>query len=203
MGSSPEAQLIIKNNVAEIHPIAGTFKRTGNDENDAELAKKLSVDEKENAEHTMLVDLARNDLSRNATQVSVEKYKEIQYFSHVIHLVSKVTGKLKNEGKCLEVVANTFPAGTLSGAPKHKAMQLINEIENTNRTFYGGAIGVMDFEGNFNHAIMIRTFLSKNHQLHYQAGAGVVNDSNLENETQEVFNKLNALNKALEMAENI
>lgn len=203
MGSSPEAQLIIKNGTAEIHPIAGTFKRTGNDENDAQLAKNLSIDKKENAEHTMLVDLARNDLSRNATQVTVEKYKEIQYFSHVIHLVSKVTGKIKNNFNSLQVVANTFPAGTLTGAPKHKAMQLINEIENTNRSFYGGAIGVMDFEGNFNHAIMIRTFLSKNHQLHFQAGAGVVNDSNLEDENNEVFNKLNALNKALELAEKI
>ena len=171
-GSSPEAQLIIKDKIAEIHPIAGTFKRTGNDEQDAELAKKLSEDKKENSEHVMLVDLARNDLSRNCKEVKVEKYKEVQFFSHVIHLVSKVTGKLI--GDSMTLVANTFPAGTLSGAPKHKAMQLIESIENTNRTFYGGAIGFMDFEGNFNHAIMIRTFLSKNHQLHYQAGAGIV-----------------------------
>ena len=200
-GSSPEAQLVISNNHAEIHPIAGTFKRTGNDEQDAELAKKLAEDAKENSEHVMLVDLARNDLSRNCSEVKVEKYKEVQFFSHVIHLVSKVTGKLK--GNSMKLVANTFPAGTLSGAPKHKAMQLIEEIENTNRTFYGGAIGFMDFEGNFNHAIMIRTFLSKNHQLHYQAGAGIVESSTEENEMQEVYNKLGALNKALELAETI
>ncbi|WP_333666392.1 anthranilate synthase component I family protein [Flavobacterium sp.] len=200
-GSSPEAQLVISNNHAEIHPIAGTFKRTGNDEQDAELAKKLSEDKKENSEHVMLVDLARNDLSRNCTEVKVEKYKEIQFFSHVIHLVSKVTGKLN--GSSMKLVANTFPAGTLSGAPKHKAMQLIESIENRNRTFYGGAIGFMDFSGNFNHAIMIRTFLSKNHQLHYQAGAGIVESSTEENEMQEVYNKLGALNKALALAETI
>lgn len=197
-GSSPEAQLIIKDNIAEIHPIAGTFKRTGNDEEDALLAKQLSEDSKENSEHVMLVDLARNDLSRNCSSVKVEKYKEVQFFSHVIHLVSKVTGKLK--GNSMTLVANTFPAGTLSGAPKHKAMQLIESIEKTNRTFYGGAIGFMDFEGNFNHAIMIRTFLSKNHQLHYQAGAGIVESSSEESEMQEVYNKLDALNKALEVA---
>ena len=200
-GSSPEAQLIIKDTIAEIHPIAGTFKRTGNDEEDALLAKKLSEDKKENSEHVMLVDLARNDLSRNCTDVKVEKYKEVQFFSHVIHLVSKVTGKLK--GSSMNLVANTFPAGTLSGAPKHKAMQLIENIETTNRTFYGGAIGFMDFESNYNHAIMIRTFLSKNHQLHYQAGAGIVESSTEENEMQEVYNKLGALNKALELAETI
>ena len=200
-GSSPEAQLVISNKHAEIHPIAGTFKRTGNDEQDAELAKKLAEDAKENSEHVMLVDLARNDLSRNCTEVKVEKYKEVQFFSHVIHLVSKVTGKLN--GSSMKLVANTFPAGTLSGAPKHKAMQLIDEIENTNRTFYGGAIGFMDFEGNFNLAIMIRTFLSKNHQLHYQAGAGIVESSSEESEMQEVYNKLGALNKALELAETI
>ncbi len=200
-GSSPEAQLVIKNRRAEIHPIAGTFKRTGNDEEDAESAKKLAEDKKENSEHVMLVDLARNDLSRNCTDVKVEKYKEVQFFSHVIHLVSKVTGKLN--GSSMKLVANTFPAGTLSGAPKHKAMQLIEEIENTNRSFYGGAIGFMDFDGNFNHAIMIRTFLSKNHQLHYQAGAGIVESSSEESEMQEVYNKLGALNKALELAENI
>ena len=200
-GSSPEAQLVIANKHAEIHPIAGTFKRTGNDEQDAELAKKLSEDTKENSEHVMLVDLARNDLSRNCTEVKVEKYKEVQFFSHVIHLVSKVTGKLN--GSAMNLVANTFPAGTLTGAPKHKAMQLIEQIEITNRTFYGGAIGFMDFEGNFNHAIMIRTFLSKNHQLHYQAGAGIVESSSEENEMQEVYNKLGALNKALELAETI
>ncbi|HLF52694.1 anthranilate synthase component I family protein [Flavobacterium sp.] len=203
MGSSPEAQLIVKNRKAEIHPIAGTFKRTGNDEQDALLAKQLSEDPKENSEHVMLVDLARNDLSRNGNNVTVDKYREVQFFSHVIHLVSKVTGDLHEKASTMQVVADTFPAGTLSGAPKHKAMQLIENIENTNRTFYGGAIGFMDFDGNFNHAIMIRTFLSKNHQLHYQAGAGIVASSDEENEMQEVYNKLGALNKALDLAETI
>jgi anthranilate synthase component 1 len=202
-GSSPEAQLVIKDNNAEIHPIAGTFKRTGKDEQDAELAKKLSEDLKENSEHVMLVDLARNDLSRNCIDVKVEKYKEVQFFSHVIHLVSKVTGTLKPKHTFMELVAKTFPAGTLSGAPKYKAMQLIESIEKTNRSFYGGAIGFMDFEGNFNHAIMIRSFLSKNHTLHFQAGAGIVADSSEENETQEVYHKLGALQKALDLAETI
>ncbi|MEL4308131.1 anthranilate synthase component I family protein [Joostella sp. CR20] len=202
-GSSPEAQLIVKENKAEIHPIAGTFKRTGNDEKDAELAKQLSEDEKENSEHVMLVDLARNDLSRNGNTVEVETYREVQFFSHVIHLVSKVTGQKKKEIPTMQVVADTFPAGTLSGAPKHMAMQLIDKYEATNRDYYGGAIGFMDFEGNFNHAIMIRTFLSKNHELYYQAGAGIVSESNPESELQETYNKLGALNKALELAENI
>lgn len=203
MGSSPEAQLVVKNRKAEIHPIAGTFKRSGNDEHDALLAKQLSEDPKENSEHVMLVDLARNDLSRNGHGVKVEKYKEIQFFSHVIHLVSKVTGNLQDNATTMQTVADTFPAGTLSGAPKHKAMQLIEEIENISRNFYGGAIGFMDFDGNFNHAIMIRTFLSKNHTLHYQAGAGIVSGSVAENEMQEVYNKLGALNKALDVAETI
>ncbi len=202
-GSSPEAQLIVKNKQAEIHPIAGTFKRTGNDLQDAELAKKLAVDEKENAEHVMLVDLARNDLSRHGSMVKVDTYREVQFFSHVIHLVSKVTGQMHANTNTMQVVADTFPAGTLSGAPKHMAMQLIERYEKNNRDFYGGAIGFMDFDGNFNHAIMIRTFLSKNHQLHYQAGAGIVSESNPENELQETYNKLGALNTALEIAETI
>ncbi|WP_303318071.1 anthranilate synthase component I family protein [Flavivirga abyssicola] len=202
-GSSPEAQLIVSEGKAEIHPIAGTFKRTGNDSQDAELAKKLVKDDKENAEHVMLVDLARNDLSRHGSHVSVDTYREVQFFSHVIHLVSKVTGQKHKNTSTMQVVADTFPAGTLSGAPKHRAMQLIEQYEKTSRSFYGGAIGFMDFEGNFNHAIMIRTFLSKNHKLHWQAGAGLVSKSNSENELQEVYNKLGALTKAIELAEEI
>jgi anthranilate synthase component I len=202
-GSSPEAQLIVSNGKAEIHPIAGTFKRTGNDLKDAELANQLSNDDKENAEHVMLVDLARNDLSRHSNQVKVETYREVQFFSHVIHLVSKVTGQKHKDVSTMQVVADTFPAGTLSGAPKHRAMQLIEQYEKTSRSFYGGAIGFMDFEGNYNHAIMIRTFLSKDHQLHWQAGAGLVSKSNPESELQEVYNKLGALTKAIELAENI
>jgi anthranilate synthase component 1 len=202
-GSSPEAQIIVQDNLAEIHPIAGTFKRTGNDEQDAILAKELAADEKENSEHVMLVDLARNDLSRNGHEVTVDTYREVQFFSHVIHLVSKVTGKLNPGSTTLQVVADTFPAGTLSGAPKHKAMQLLEKYENVNRDFYGGAIGFMDFSGNFNHAIIIRSFLSKNHTLNYQAGAGIVAGSEPEKELQEVYNKLGALTKALELAEEI
>ena len=202
-GSSPEAQLIVKDGKAEIHPIAGTYKRTGNDEKDAELAKELAQDEKENSEHVMLVDLARNDLSRNGNAVNVETYREVQYFSHVIHLVSKVTGQKKKDIPTMKIVADTFPAGTLSGAPKHMAMQLIEKYEKTGRAYYGGAIGFMDFKGNFNHAIMIRTFLSKNHELHYQAGAGLVAASDPETELQETYNKLGALTKALEIAESI
>jgi len=202
-GSSPEAQLIVSEGKAEIHPIAGTFKRTGNDEQDAQLAKELKTDDKENSEHVMLVDLARNDLSRNGSVVKVENYREVQFFSHVIHLVSKVTGMKKSDIPTMKVVADTFPAGTLSGAPKHMAMQLIEKYEKTSRGYYGGAIGFMDFYGNFNHAIMIRTFLSKNHKLHYQAGAGLVAASNPESELQETYNKLGALTKALEIAEDI
>ncbi|WP_299890966.1 anthranilate synthase component I family protein [uncultured Lacinutrix sp.] len=202
-GSSPEAQLVVNKGIAEIHPIAGTFKRTGNDEKDAELAKQLAQDEKENAEHVMLVDLARNDLSRHGSQVKVVNYREAQFFSHVIHLVSKVTGKVHDNTPTLQIVADTFPAGTLSGAPKHKAMQLIEKYEKTSRAFYGGAIGFMDFNGNYNHAIMIRTFVSKNHELHWQAGAGLVTKSNPNNELQEVYNKLGALTKAIELAKEI
>ncbi len=202
-GSSPEAQLVVSDQIAEIHPIAGTFKRTGDDLKDAELAKRLVNDVKENAEHVMLVDLARNDLSRNGHEVVVEKYREVQFFSHVIHLVSKVVGKKHSNVSTMRIVADTFPAGTLSGAPKHKAMQLIERYETTSRTFYGGAIGFMDFEGNYNHAIMIRTFLSKNHQLHWQAGAGLVSKSNPNHELQEVYNKLGALTKAIKLAETI
>ncbi|MCA0132888.1 anthranilate synthase component I family protein [Winogradskyella alexanderae] len=202
-GSSPEAQLIVKDNKAEIHPIAGTFKRTGNDLKDAELAEKLINDDKENSEHVMLVDLARNDLSRHGHNVKVETYREVQFFSHVIHLVSKVTGQMNKDTDTIQVVADTFPAGTLSGAPKHMAMQLIEKYEKTSRGYYGGAIGFMDFEGNYNHAIMIRTFLSQNHQLFWQAGAGLVAKSNPENELQEVYNKLGALTKAIEQAKAI
>ena len=150
-----------------------------------------------------MADLARNDLSRHGSEVKVDTYREAQFFSHVIHLVSKVTGKVHKDTATMQVVADTFPAGTLSGAPKHMAMQLIEKYEKTSRAFYGGAIGFMDFEGNYNHAIMIRTFLSKNHQLHWQAGAGLVSKSDPENELQEVFNKLGALTKAIDLAEEI
>jgi len=202
-GSSPEAQLKASNGKATINPIAGTFKRTGEDIKDKLLAEELAKDPKENAEHTMLVDLARNDLSRHGKNVSVKTYKETQFYSHVIHLVSEVEADINVKADALQIYADTFPAGTLSGAPKYKAMQLIDEYENQNRGFYGGAIGVFGFDGSVNHAITIRSFLSKNNTLFFQAGAGVTVSSNQENELQEVNNKLGALKKALKLAEEI
>jgi anthranilate synthase component 1 len=203
LGSSPEAELRVKNNKAYIHPIAGTFKRTGNDAQDRELAEKLSLDPKENSEHIMLVDLARNDLSRNAENVTVETYREVQFFSHVIHLVSQVSGEITDNTNLIKVLGETFPAGTLSGAPKHMAMQLIDRYENQNRGYYGGCIGYLGFDRTLNHAIMIRSFLSKGNRLFYQAGAGIVAGSEEESELQEVNNKLAALKKAIVMAQNI
>lgn len=203
MGSSPEAQLVIQNEKAVVHPIAGTFKRTRDDEADKAAAERLLKDAKENAEHVMLVDLARNDLSRLCDDVQVAHYRQVQYFSHVIHLVSEVTGKVRKGSNPFELLAKTFPAGTLSGAPKFKAMELIDAYEPTARSYYGGAIGFMGFNGSCNHAIMIRTFLSKENTLTYQAGAGVVAASNPESELQEVNNKLGALKKAIEIAAGI
>ena len=203
MGSSPEAQLVIQNGKAVVHPIAGTFKRTGDDEADREATQRLLEDAKENAEHVMLVDLARNDLSRVCEEVSVTHYRQVQYFSHVIHLVSEVTGKVKEGANPFELLAKTFPAGTLSGAPKFKAMELIEAYEPTARNYYGGAIGFMGFDSSCNHAIMIRTFLSRHNTLTYQAGAGVVAASNPESELQEVNNKLGALKRAIEMGAGI
>ena len=202
-GSSPEAQLQINQRKVSINPIAGTFRRTGNDEQDRRLAEKLSKDPKENAEHVMLVDLARNDLSRNATDVKVELFREVQFYSHVIHLVSKVSGLLPAGSNPVRVMGDSFPAGTLSGAPKFKAMELIDRYENQNRGYYGGCIGFIGFDNSFNHAIMIRSFLSKNNTLFYQAGAGIVAASDEENELQEVVNKLAALKKAIVMATGI
>lgn len=203
MGSSPEAQLVIQNGKAIVHPIAGTFKRTGDDETDQRMAEQLLKDAKENAEHVMLVDLARNDLSRACSSVEVSHYRQVQYYSHVIHLVSEVTGKVPEGYNPFQLLAQTFPAGTLSGAPKFKAMELIDGYEPTPRSYYGGAIGFMGFDGTCNHAIMIRTFLSKNNTLYYQAGAGIVAASNPESELQEVNNKLGALKKAIGIAEEL
>jgi anthranilate synthase component 1 len=202
-GSSPEAHLKIIKGKAYINPIAGTFRRTGNDENDKILAQQLSNDQKENAEHVMLVDLARNDLSRHADNVKVESYREVQFYSHVIHLVSAVSGELKAGTSIADMMSATFPAGTLSGAPKFMAMKIIDKYENQKRGYYGGAIGFLDLRGHFNHAIMIRTFLSKANTLFYQAGAGIVATSDEEKELQEVNNKLGALRKAIELAEEI
>jgi anthranilate synthase component I len=202
-GSSPEAQIKINNGKAYINPIAGTFRRTGDDEKDKELANQLAVDPKENAEHVMLVDLARNDLSRRGNNIKVENYREVQFYSHVLHMVSTVSAKLSNPSATVDMYMATFPAGTLSGAPKYKAMELIDKYENQARGYYGGAIGFIGFDGTLNHAIMIRTFLSKDNRLFYQAGAGIVAASIEKNELQEVNNKLGALKKALEMAKDL
>ena len=201
MGSSPEAQIKISGGKAIINPIAGTFRRTGDMVEDIKLGKELSEDKKETAEHVMLVDLARNDLSKHADHVHVEVFKEVQFFSHVIHLVSTVEGTIK--GDPIAIIGDTFPAGTLSGAPKYKAMQLIDKYENQSRGFYGGAVGIIGLDGSVNLAIAIRSFVSKNNTLYYQAGAGIVIQSDEQKELQEVNNKLAALKKALYLAEEI
>ena len=195
-GSSPEAQLKISNGKAEIHPIAGTVPKVECSKTNEERIQFLINDSKENAEHTMLVDLARNDLSKDCTNVKVETYKEVQHFSHVIHLVSKVTGELEKSNP-FPVLNSSFPAGTLSGTPKPKALELISKYERTTRDFYGGAIGMISANGDLNMAIVIRSILSKNNTLHYRAGAGVVLDSIVENETQEVHHKLRAVRTAI------
>ena len=202
-GSSPEAQMVIKDKVASVNPIAGTYRRSGNDEEDRLRAQQLAKDPKENAEHIMLVDLARNDLGRHSKKVEVKQLKDIQYFSHVIHLVSNVQGELEDEVNPMRVFGDTFPAGTLSGAPKYRAIELIDEYENCNRSFYGGGIGYIGFNGDMNQAIVIRSFLSKDNTLFYQAGAGIVTASQEESELQEVNNKLGALTKALREAEEL
>jgi len=202
-GSSPETQMSVRDRVATVNPIAGTYRRTGDNEEDAQNALELADDPKENAEHIMLVDLARNDLGRHAVNVQVKNLKEIQFFSHVIHLVSKVTGDLPEGTNPVRVFGDTFPAGTLSGAPKYKALELIDKYENQNRSVYGGALGYIDFNGEMNNAIIIRSFLSRNNTLYYQAGAGIVVASDEEKELQEVNNKLGALKKALLEAENL
>ena len=199
-GSSPETHCKIENGTAYIDPIAGTCRRTGDTIIDKELTDKLLADPKENAEHVMLVDLARNDLSRNCSNVEVMFYKEPQYYSHVIHLVSRVKGTLHPNANALGSFIDTFPAGTLSGAPKVKAMQLISEIEPHNRGAYGGCIGFIGLTGELNQAITIRTFVSRNNELWFQAGGGIVAHSDEENELQEVNNKLGALKKAIDMA---
>jgi anthranilate synthase component I len=200
MGSSPEIQIKVQGKKATVNPIAGTFRRTGNDLQDQDLARRLLGDAKENAEHTMLVDLARNDLSRCATNVKVEDFKEIQFYSHVIHIVSKVTGDLMEGFDGLDALASTFPAGTLSGAPKIRAVQLIDELEASPRGFYGGGIGMITAAGNINHAIMIRTIQSFGQKLIYRAGAGIVIASDEEKELQEVNHKIGALRKSIELA---
>lgn len=196
-GSSPETHCKVEGGRATIDPIAGTAFRTGDMDEDNRRAEAMRQDPKENAEHVMLVDLARNDLSRNATNVGLEFYKQTQYYSHVIHLVSRVSGEIKEGHSTLKTFMDTFPAGTLSGSPKVRAMQLINDIEPHNRGIYGGAIGYIGFNGDINHAITIRTFVSRNGALEFQAGAGIVALSNPERELQETNSKLGALSKAI------
>lgn len=199
-GSSPETHCKVSKGKAYIDPIAGTYFRTGDDEKDRVLSENLLKDEKENAEHVMLVDLARNDLSRNCHDVKVDFYKNVQFYSHVIHLVSRVSGTIDKDIDSIKVFADTFPAGTLSGAPKVRAMQLIRDIEKSMRGVYGGCIGYIGFNGDLNQAITIRTFLSKNNTLYYQAGGGIVAKSTPETEVMEVKNKLGALKKAIDFA---
>ena len=199
-GSSPETHCRIEGRKAYIDPIAGTTKRTGDAEADRKGAEYLRNDPKENAEHVMLVDLARNDLSRNCHGVKVDFYKDLQYYSHVIHLVSRVSGELDNGADPIKAFIDTFPAGTLSGAPKVRAMQLISEYEPHNRGAYGGCIGYIGLDGSLNQAITIRTFVSRNGELWFQAGGGIVAKSDVEYELQEVNNKLGALRKAIEKA---
>ncbi len=198
-GSSPEAQLVVTNGIAEIHPIAGTVSKHGTPVEDEKSIKYLLADEKENAEHTMLVDLARNDLSKVCRKVEVERYKEVQHFSHVIHLVSKVTGDLF-QNQSFKAFNSSFPAGTLSGTPKPKALELIGRYERSKREYYGGAIGFIGAKGNLNLAIVIRSILSKNNRLHYRAGAGIVLDSDSNTETMEVSHKLKAVRTAIAKA---
>ena len=202
-GSSPEIHCGISKGKAYIDPIAGTFRRTGDDEKDKQLAQELLEDPKENAEHVMLVDLARNDLSKNTTNIRLDFYKEIQFYSHVIHLVSRVMGDIETGSNTIKIFTDTFPAGTLSGAPKVRAMQLIRDIEPHKRGAYGGCIGYIGLNGDLNQAITIRSFISKNNVLYYQAGAGIVSQSDEEKELQEVNNKLGALKKAIDAAEQI
>ena len=199
-GSSPETHCRVEDGRASIDPIAGTAFRTGDVAEDKRRTEALLADPKENAEHVMLVDLARNDLSRNANNVKLDFYKEVQYYSHVIHLVSRVSGQLQEGSDSIKTYIDTFPAGTLSGAPKIRAMQLISEIEAHNRGAYGGCIGFIGFDGNLNQAITIRSFVSRGNMLYYQAGAGVVVKSDDERELQEVKSKLGALKKAIDMA---
>ena len=202
-GSSPETHCRIQGRKAYIDPIAGTTKRTGDIEADKQGAEYLRNDPKENAEHVMLVDLARNDLSRNCHGVKVDFYKDLQYYSHVIHLVSRVSGELDEGADPIKAFIDTFPAGTLSGAPKVRAMQLISEYEPHNRGAYGGCIGMIGLDGSLNQAITIRTFVSRNGELWFQAGGGIVAKSDVEYELQEVNNKLGALRRAIMQAETL
>lgn len=201
LGSSPESQVVVEDGTASVRPIAGTFRRTGTDQEDQRLARALKEDEKELDEHDMLVDLAKQDLAESCDEVEVSNYCEVQFFSHVIHLVSEVKGRVREGVTATSLLTTNFPAGTLTGAPRLRALELIDTLEDNSRSYYGGAIGLIGFDGSVNHAIIIRTFLSINNTLHYRAGAGVTAKSKAENELQEVHNKLGALTQAIQQAQ--
>ncbi|WP_088102205.1 anthranilate synthase component I [Halalkalibacter urbisdiaboli] len=203
VGSSPERLVQVLDGHVEIHPIAGTRPRGKTEKEDAELAKDLLADEKERAEHYMLVDLARNDVGRIAEYGSVETptLLSIGYFSHVMHIISKVTGRLRQDNEPLEALMASFPAGTVSGAPKIRAMEILQELEPTKRGLYAGAIGYLGFDGNIDSCIAIRTMVLKDGKAYIQAGAGVVADSVPENEYEETRNKAKALIRAVQLAE--
>jgi anthranilate synthase component I len=203
IGSSPEAQIVAGNGMAEIHPIAGTYRKTGDKQQDSDMKQKLLSDVKENAEHRMLVDLARNDLSRMCSEVNVAQYMNVEEYSHVMHIVSKVKGKIRNGVDVTRQISAVFPAGTLTGAPKVRAMEIIESCEPVRRNWYGGCIGMIGLNGQLNLAIMIRTFKSSNGVLEYQAGAGIVIDSDPQSELNEINYKLGALRKALEIAQTL
>ena len=199
-GSSPETHCKVKANKVTIDPIAGTYFRTGDIVKDQSLALKLLEDTKEVGEHDMLVDFAKNDLTKHCHNVQVEFYKNVQFYSHVIHLVSRVSATLNDNENSIRILADTFPAGTLVGSPKIEALNYINEIEKSDRGFYGGCIGYIGFNGDISQAITIRSMLSKSNVLHYQAGGGIVALSTVEKEQQEVKAKTQALRKAIDGA---
>jgi len=201
LGTSPEAQFIVKNNEAVINPIAGTYRRTGEFDKDRKLALKLLEDKKESSEHIMLVDLARNDLSKFSKDVTVTSFKKIEFYSQLMHIVSEVKGRIEENYQPFDLLLSNLPAGTLSGAPKYKAMQLIDELESSSRSFYGGCIGFISFQKEINTAILIRSLLAKDGEIYFRAGAGIVESSNPESELNEIDNKLRALTLALTVAE--
>ncbi|MFC7391570.1 anthranilate synthase component I [Scopulibacillus cellulosilyticus] len=202
VGSSPERIVKVQDRVAEIHPIAGTRPRGNDKENDRRLAEELLQDDKERAEHLMLVDLARNDIGKVSEFGSVEvtKLMEVGRFAKVMHLVSVVQGTLKEDASPVDALMAAFPAGTLSGAPKIRAMEIINELEPVSRGFYGGAVGYIGFDGNMDMCITIRTFTCIGEKAYIQAGAGIVADSVPEAEWEETFNKARALLQTAEKA---
>ena len=205
VGSSPEALVKVTDGEVMVHPIAGTRKRSDSPEEDARLATELLADPKERAEHLMLVDLGRNDLGRicSAGSVEVVDFMHIERYSHVMHIVSTVTGTLASDALPVDALFATFPAGTLSGAPKPRAMEIIEELEPTRRGLYGGAIGYIDFTGNIDTCIAIRTALIKDGKAYVQAGAGVVADSDAESENQECHNKAAAVLGAISAANDL